>query len=92
MAIQIKNKYLKRLLKKTKVMSKKMGGSSTIENIIKGGTVTENITNILTERAKALFSIARIKKAADTSTGIGEAENEKQRNAFGSATITETYS
>jgi hypothetical protein len=66
MAIQIKNKYLKRLLKKTEVITKKTGGSSTIEKVIKGGgPCPDNIQTVLNNRAQELFTIALIKQVAD---------------------------
>ena len=67
MAIQIKNKYLQRLLKKTGVVSKKTGGSSNyIKNIIKGGGAkcSDPLTQALTKRADALFKLALIQSAS----------------------------
>ena len=69
MAIQIKNKYLKQLLKKTGIVLKKTdvslkktGGSSNTYTI-KGGD-SEHVKKIMTERAQELFTIALIKKAS----------------------------
>ena len=64
MTIQIKNKYLKRLLKKTGIV---IGGSSNdITKIIKGGGRPEELQKILTERANQLFKIALITIASSS--------------------------
>jgi hypothetical protein len=67
MTIQIKNKYLKRLLKKTGVFSKKTGGSSNdIKNIIKGGGNCDiKLQTMLIDRANFLFKKVLITKAND---------------------------
>jgi serine/threonine protein kinase len=80
MAIQIKNKYLKRLLKKTGFFSKKTGGSSNdIKNIIKGGgrECSEDLKTILTERANQLFKMELLKNAS-------ESISNSSRSTFGS--------